>query len=504
MLAADGPSAGPARKRSSTLTIGVSRVRKEDVNTVVRDASDPQTGGVARRIVGGVDLLALHARNSLRYPHLLESAAHGTKQGRFDILFAFPGPSLVLSGGPNAALNGPFAEMGTKKFLAAFDRWWESERIAPAAPGDAQIPFAGGWFLYLGYELAVEIEAKLAPRFARHGADPDLPTALATRFPAAIVRDRLRDETVLVAEPGRESLLALMAEDLARAATAQAQWEGVPFEAALAEEDPRTYLAGVARIIDYIRAGDVYQVNLSRAWTGGIGREIPHGLIYERLRRSNPGPFAGLASWGDGAVISSSPERLVRVRGGLIETRPIAGTRPRGKDVAADDALRRELLAHPKERAEHVMLVDLERNDLARVTEPGSVRVDEYMVPESYAHVHHIVSNVQGRVRPEITPGRAIAAVFPGGTITGCPKLRCMEIVAELEAAPRGAYTGAMGYVNRDGSLDLNILIRTIVRAGARISLRAGAGIVADSIAERELEETRAKARGLILALRGV
>jgi anthranilate synthase component 1 len=162
-----------------------------------------------------------------------------------------------------------------------------------------------------------------------------------------------------------------------------------------------------------------------------------------------------------------------------------------------------ELRANPKERAEHVMLIDLERNDLGRICEAGTVEVDEFMALESYAHVHHIVSNVRGRLRPCVTPGQTVAAVFPGGTITGCPKVRCMEIIAELENAPRGAYTGSMGYLNRDGSMDLNILIRTLEIRGRNISFRAGAGIVADSVAERELEETRAKARGLINALLG-
>ena len=161
-----------------------------------------------------------------------------------------------------------------------------------------------------------------------------------------------------------------------------------------------------------------------------------------------------------------------------------------------------ELIANPKERAEHVMLIDLERNDLGRICEPGSVEVDEMMVIESYAHVHHIVSNVRGRLRAGITPGSALRAVFPGGTITGCPKVRCMEIIAELETSPRGAYTGSFGYLNRDGSMDLNILIRTMVLHGTRLRLRAGAGIVADSEPEAELDETRAKARGLLEALK--
>jgi anthranilate synthase component 1 len=160
-----------------------------------------------------------------------------------------------------------------------------------------------------------------------------------------------------------------------------------------------------------------------------------------------------------------------------------------------------ELVSHPKERAEHIMLIDLERNDLGRVCEAGTVRVDELMTIESYTHVHHIVSNVSGRLRPDVTPVGALRAVFPGGTITGCPKFRCMQIIAELEAAGRGAYTGSLGYLTVDGTLDLNILIRTMTLRAGQLSFRAGAGIVADSDPERELEETRAKARGLIAAL---
>jgi anthranilate synthase component 1 len=230
---------------------------------------------------------------------------------------------------------------------------------------------------------------------------------------------------------------------------------------------------------------------------------VESATLYRRLRATNPAPFAALAQLGDCAVISSSPERLVSVRSGVIETRPIAGTHPRGSDAGRDEALARRLLAHPKERAEHVMLIDLERNDLGRVCAPGSVEVDEFMALESYAHVHHIVSNVRGRLSAGATPGAVLRAVFPGGTITGCPKVRCMEIIRALEGCARGAYTGALGYLDRDGDMDLNILIRTLVRRGDAFTLRAGAGIVADSEAGRELEETRAKARGLLRVFAG-
>ena len=255
------------------------------------------------------------------------------------------------------------------------------------------------------------------------------------------------------------------------------------------------------RARDSIAAGEVYQVNLSRAWHADVAPPTRAADVYARLRRSNPGPFAGLADLGATAIVSSSPERLVSVRGDRVETRPIAGTRPRRS--VDDHPSIDELINHPKERAEHIMLVDLERNDLGRLCEPGTVVVDELMCIESYAHVHHIVSNVTGSLRGGTTPGQVIRALFPGGTITGCPKVRCMQIIGELEAEGRGAYTGSMGYLGLDGDLDLNILIRTLTLREGRATLRAGAGIVADSDPERELDETRAKARGVLLALGG-
>src|SRR5690606_19103785 len=259
-------------------------------------------------------------------------------------------------------------------------------------------------------------------------------------------------------------------------------------------------------IKDYLAAGDVFQVNLSRAWIATPDAALEPTSLYRRLRATNPGPFAGLMQHAGWAIASSSPERLVSIvpgaeRGARIETRPIAGTRPRSDDPARDAAAIRELLASPKERAEHVMLIDLERNDLGRVCVPGSVAVEELMAVESYRHVHHIESTVAGMLRPGIGPGAAIRAVFPGGTITGCPKVRCMQIIAELEGEGRGAYTGAMGYLSRNGRMDLNILIRSLSWDGSRVRLRAGAGIVADSDPWLELDETRAKARGLLRAL---
>lgn len=266
------------------------------------------------------------------------------------------------------------------------------------------------------------------------------------------------------------------------------------------EDAPQRYLDGVARVLDYLADGDVFQANLSRGWRAAFAQALDPAALFQRLRTHNPAPFAGIFRTARGSVVSASPERLVAVQGREAATRPIAGTRPRFD--GDDDAARiRELVGHPKERAEHVMLIDLERNDLGRVCRAGSVRVDELMTVESYAHVHHIVSNVRGSLREDATPGQVIAAVFPGGTITGCPKVRCMQIVAELEAVGRGAYTGAMGWLGRDGDMDLNILIRSAEVEGDTLRFRTGAGIVIDSDPQRELDETRAKARGMLRAL---
>ncbi len=441
-----------------------------------------------REVAAGADLLAMHEAWPERYPFLLESVEGSNAQARYDLLFALPGESLRLeAGGTLAAAEGvPVAD----GFLNSLDCWWSDERLAA---GEA--PFAGGWFLYLGYELAAEIEPGL-----QLAAPPGLPVALATRVRGALIRDRRSDRTWAVAEAGSEVGLDRMADDAA-AAPAIADRGGPALAGPAGEEPPGDYLAAVETAKAHIAAGDVYQANLSRRWHGRLAEGMTPSIIYRRLRRANPAPFAGLMRLGEQSVISSSPERLLRLADGVASTRPIAGTRPRGVSRRDDRELSAELLSHPKERAEHVMLIDLERNDLGRMCRPGTVRVDEMMTVETYRHVHHIVSNVTGELEDGVTPGRAIAAVFPGGTITGCPKVRCMQIIAALESGPRGAYTGSFGYLSRDGSLDLNILIRTVATDGAELTLRAGAGIVADSEPERELAETRAKAKGLLLAL---
>lgn len=447
-----------------------------------------------RVLRGVVNLPELQRLQPERYPYLLQTVARGVAPGRCDILMAYPGTTLTLHTDGRLSGMAPGTVVGNG-FLDALDGWWQRARIPPADNTLRHLPFRGGWFLFLAYELAAEIEPVL-----RLQTDENLPLAWATRIPAAVICDHDLDTTTLLAESGHAEQLEQMQTDLRALAPPIANAQPL-LVAPLTEEDPRRYLHAVERARSYIRDGDIFQANLSRRWQAPLHAGASAAEIYRRLCRANPAPFAALALHGDRAIISSSPERLLRVHGGRVETRPIAGTRPRGSDPELDAALIHELLANPKERAEHVMLLDLERNDLGRVCRTGSVRVDELMAIESYAHVHHIVSNVSGELRAGVTPGQVLRAVFPGGTITGCPKVRCMQIIAELEAAARGAYTGSLGYLNRDGDLDLNILIRTLVKDHAQLQFRAGAGIVADSVPERELEETRAKARGLARAL---
>ncbi len=449
-----------------------------------------QSDCMVRGTEQSLDLLDLHRLAPTRYPHLLQSAAHG----RFDILFAFPGESLILDA--HGKLSGPdMVEPESGDFLQALDRWCLDLRTTSSAQNF--LPFSGGWFVYLGYELAGQIEPCLQLPETR-GA---LPIAVATRFASAVIYDHTGDKTYIVSEAACADRIDDITCDIDALPQPDAAAGPGVLNGAITEAPADDYLDAVRCIHDYIREGDVFQVNLSRPWDVAARDDIDVPDLYASLRQHNPAPFAGLARWDNSAIISSSPERLVRVHGRRVETRPIAGTRPRSRSRRADAAFSEELMAHPKERAEHIMLIDLERNDLGRISVPGSVQVDEFMVLESYAHVHHIVSNVCGELRADVSPGQVIAAVFPGGTITGCPKVRCMEIIAELEGEPREAYTGSMGYINRDGGMDLNILIRSMLVAGDRIRLRAGAGIVADSVPEAELEETRAKARGLLQAL---
>ncbi|HUX83347.1 MAG TPA: chorismate-binding protein [Halothiobacillus sp.] len=407
--------------------------------------------------------------------------------------------------------SDPLAPATEGDFLSAFARWVSTVPHAAFSPA-SELPFVGGWSFYLSYELAGQIESSLALPAFRSSAERGFPIAVAQYHPAALVFDHREARMYLVHDDRSPACVAAMRTALADSmaspppvdadAAGHTSDEDALAVSALTADDPATYERGVARILDYLRAGDVFQANLSRAWRFNTTQADAGWRIFQRLGRHNPAPFAAWYRLDEGQIISSSPERLVDHVQGRVSTRPIAGTRRRDADPERDRALMAELRAHPKERAEHVMLIDLERNDLGRVCQPGSVRVDELMTIESFAHVHHLVSNVCGQLRPDQTVFDLLAAVFPGGTITGCPKVRCMEILAELEATGRGPYTGSVGYLSLHGQMDSNILIRTVFLGADGVGeFRAGAGIVADSLPERERIETEEKARGLLLAL---
>lgn len=434
------------------------------------------------------------AREAERYPVFLDSAAEGPL-GRYSMLAGKPYASLTRDARGQLHAEGLAVVPGG--FLDNLAAWLARDRRDPPITGE--LPFVDGWLVYLGYELAAEIEPRL------HLPPASAPySAFALRVDTLAVHDSQSGAVYAISARGDPEAHERLIVELLDISAQPGGADDEPIRASIDEESPELFLAGVRAAQEHIAAGDVYQANLSRRWTLEIEGEADPARVYGALRRANPAPFAARLTWQGYSILSSSPERLMRIAGRDIATRPIAGTRPR--DVSTGGAVERdrretaELVGHPKERAEHVMLIDLERNDLGRVCEAGSVRVDEYMVTESYAHVHHIVSNVRGRLRPQATAVDALRALFPGGTITGCPKFRCMQIIAVLEGEGRGAYTGSLGWLGTDGDADFNILIRTLTLRGGHVELRAGAGIVADSVPERELEETRAKARGLLRA----
>jgi anthranilate synthase component 1 len=434
------------------------------------------------------------------FPVLLDSATVGPL-GRYSVLAAFPQAALWQDTQGTVHASGQ-VKAGAGGFLKALEVAWRAEHCDEGSSDGAEpLPFRGGWVVYLGYELATEIEPRLALP-ARMQSDDTAPAAFALRIPAGLIYDHAKSQAWMFAEQG-DDWLQRLASALMRLPSVLTEDQGASVR--IAEEAPEQFRSRVLAALDYIRAGDIYQANLSRPWRGQLAGDQTSGSaapqLYERLRTANPAPFGALAQFRDWRLLSSSPERLVRVNGARVETRPIAGTRPRS---GVDGRHAREvasLIAHPKERAEHVMLIDLERNDLGRICRAGTVRADEFMAIESYAHVHHIVSNVCGELLPHLAPTDVLRAVFPGGTITGCPKFRCMQIIAELEAEARQAYTGALGFINHDGSMDFNILIRSMTLHGRQVEFRTGAGIVADSDWQRELAETRAKARGLLRGL---
>ncbi len=383
-----------------------------------------------------------------------------------------------------------------------FLRRWSREVRAPRLPGWPA--FQGGFVAALAYELATQFEpVSAAP------ADPEVPLVTLLDASEALVHDAAtgRLTVVVLAAAGgasahraaRARAQALVAAWFRAVATsaASAPASVAPAVPLCASLDEPAFVRAVERAQAYIAAGDTYQVNLSTRL------EVPAVdplAAYEAMRAGNPSPYMGFARLPGAALACGSPELLVSVDAGRVASRPIAGTRPRGADEAADLAWARELAGDTKERAEHLMLVDLLRNDVGRVSAPGTVRVPEFMAVERYSHVMHLVSQVEGDLAAGATPADVIRALFPGGTITGAPKVRTMQVIAELEPVARAFYTGSFGWIGASGDLCLNIIIRSLWTAEGRAFVQAGAGVVADSQPRREHAESWRKAQAPLLA----
>jgi para-aminobenzoate synthetase component I len=439
----------------------------------------------------------------LPHPLLLESALTSDRLGRYSYVTADPWRMLRTKGA------------GTDPF-GLLDGALRSHRVESRADLP---PFQGGAAGFLSYDLCHRLERLPKPPFD----DLDLPDLCLGLYDWTLAWDHAEGRTWLFSTglPAEGATRQARAEE--RADSVRRRLAGPPTErppvrgsASARPVSPPThpvegwpdvtstfsresYVRAVERVREYILAGDIFQANLSQRFESAV-EDHPFAL-YRRLRERNPAPFAGYFDFGGGTVVSASPERFLRLSGDRVETRPIKGTSPRGWTPRHDSALGVALAESEKDRAENVMIVDLLRNDLSKVCRDGTVEVPELCRIERYATVHHLVSTVLGQLRPGLGAVDLLRAAWPGGSITGAPKVRAMEIIAELEPTCRGVYTGALGYLSFGGAMDTNIAIRSFVVKDGRASFQAGGGIVADSDPEREYEETLDKARGLVAAL---
>jgi anthranilate synthase component 1 len=441
------------------------------------------------------------------YSYLLESADSDTKWGRYSFIGYKPYLTVmsrgtgveILKGDKKKTLNNvPNAFHALKQL---------SEEIRQVTIEDLS-PFQGGLVGYFNYDLVRKWERLpgISPEYA------DLPESLFTVSRCLIIFDHLTHHIKVLAfahlaenEDLEEAYAQASKEvdetidDLHRSLSSISDKDRVSLSDLEANFTKEDFEDAVRKVKDHIVAGDVIQVVLSQRFSGDVaGNDFS---LYRHLRSINPSPYMFYLNFGAVRLIGSSPEILVRLTNGKIELRPIAGTRPRGKTPEEDLDLEKELIADPKERAEHIMLLDLGRNDVGRAAMAGSVTVPRLMVVERYSHVMHIVSNVEGRLRSDMDAFDLFMASFPAGTVSGAPKIRAMEIISELEPTPRGPYAGAVGYFGFNGNMDFCITIRTITITGSRLSIQVGAGIVADSSPEREYEETLKKAAAMFKAI---
>ena len=419
---------------------------------------------------------------------LLDSAGPGPDTGRYSAI-AFDPAMVIRAEWPDA-----FDRLG---------RLWETLPRFATPPG---WPIGPGFFGSFGYELRRALE-RVPSRHAREDEPDDLLLGL---FDTVIVFDLFEKRAAVIAgdliaeRPPAKSRVDSTVQHIATASaprpldwTAEAQW--------IADRSPEDYAANVRRVLDYILAGDIYQANFTQRWIAPRPGGLAGFELYRRLRSLSPAPYAAFIQDGQGqAIVSASPERFLKLSpDGQVDTRPIKGTRGRGATEAEDRALAAALLASAKDQAENLMIVDLLRNDLGRVAETGSVKVPELNALYSFASVHHLVSTVTASLRPGLGPIDLIRAGFPGGSVTGTPKIRAMEIIDELEAGRRGAYCGAIGWIGLDGAMELSIAIRTLTLTQDRVIAQAGGGIVADSDPAGEYQEALTKARAMLATLDG-
>ena len=435
--------------------------------------------------------------------YLLESVIGGERFGRYSIVGLAARERLEMRGRDATLTRGAHSEKHHLQDPLAFvDRYLASFR---AAPLPTHLRFAGGLAGYFGYETVNYIEHRLG-----RGAKPDplgLPDVRLLLSEELAVVDNLSGKLHLIvyADPSVPNAHAAAMRRLQELrAKLREPAKLPPHDAGGALEAPRSnigehaFLDAVARCKSYITEGDIFQVQISQR----LAQPFPHSPLnlYRALRSINPSPYMFYFDFGDAQLVGASPEILVRREGDKVTLRPIAGTRKRGATPEKDLEMERELVSDPKERAEHVMLIDLGRNDVGRIAKVGTVKVTETMVVERYSHVMHMVSNVEGMVDKSLTPMQLLRATFPAGTVTGAPKVRSMEIIEALEPERRGVYAGAVGYLGFNGNIDLAIAIRTGVVKDAKLYVQAAAGIVADSIPDAEWRETQNKARALLAA----
>ena len=416
---------------------------------------------------------------------LFESAQRHEHLGRYSFLAANPRHTLVVRDG-QAFLDG-LLQAGPPFEILQSHLAKSKQKNLVGLP-----PFQGGWAGYISYDYGRHLE----PRAKIPAFPPICPDMVFHLYDAVIAIDHLQERSWIIGRDkacvsALEKLLARRQKDI-----------GPPVKAAFTPSITRSaHEDNVKRTVDYILAGDIFQANITQTFEAKSPDSFDAFALYRQLREKNPAPFAALMDYDEVKIISSSPERLIRFNGSIAEARPIKGTRRRDGDPARDAELVAELMASRKDRAENVMIVDLLRNDLSIVSKPGTVRVPVLCGLESYANVHHLVSVVQGELRDDVSTVDLVKAVFPGGSITGAPKVRAMEIIAELEGLPRGVYCGAMGYFSYNGTCDFNIGIRTVQATHGVMRVQGGGGVTARSEAAAEYEESLVKVRRIMEAM---